>query len=186
MNDLEPEESIPKLKVGEMDLVLTYEFENLPEPRDPGVERHLLITEPIFVAISKDHPLAKGPIRVADLANEQWVVGRDGSPFLDVMVRVANEAGFEPQVDLHSNDYQVILAAVQAGLGAALVPPLAFFAEYPGVVHHSPIDIEVRRRVVAVTRSGSAGSPVISAALAALREAAAHRAEADPRIVAEG
>ncbi len=171
MSDLEPEESIPALKTGDLDVVVTYEFDHLPEPEDPGVERHLLMTEPMYIALNVDHPLAGGPVRVADLSGEQWIVGRDGSPFLDVQVRVANEAGFQPKVSLQSNDYQVILAAVEAGLGVALAPPLAFFASYPKLVIRRPADTDLTRRVVAVIRRGSGGSPAIAAALTALHSA---------------
>lgn len=172
MTDLEPEDSIPALKVGDLDLVVTYEFDHLPEPRDPGVERHILLTEQMYIALPVGHPHADGPVRVADLAREQWVVGRDGSPFLDIQMRVANEAGFEPMVDLQSNDYQVILAAVSEGLGVALVPPIALFASYPGVRFHEPEDIHVHRRIVAMVRRGSGSSPIIAAAVEALLEAA--------------
>lgn len=172
LTDLEPEESIPALKAGRLDLVLTYEFDHLPEPEDPGVERHLLLTEPMFVALPATHRLAAGPVRIRDLSEEQWIVGRDGSTFLEVQVRVANEAGFNPRVDLQSNDYQVILAAVAAGLGVALAPPLAFFAPNPGVVAHRPVDVEVRRRIVAVIRRGTGRSPSVAAALHALRQVA--------------
>jgi molybdate transport repressor ModE-like protein len=172
LTDLEPEESIPALKAGLLDLVLTYEFDHLPEPEDPGVERHQLMTEPMFVALPAAHPHARGPVNISDLKDEQWIVGRDGSTFLEVQIRVANEAGFQPKVDLQSNDYQVILAAVAAGLGVALAPPLAFFAPNPGVVMHLPNDLEVMRRIVAVIRRGSGRSPAIAAALHALRESA--------------
>lgn len=179
VSDLEPEESIPALKIGEMDVVVTYEFDHLPTPRDPGVERIILMREPMYVAMHRDHPAADGPLRIADLAEEQWVVGRDGSPFLEVQVRVANEAGFEPKIHFHSNDYQVILAAVQADLGISLVPPLAMFSEYTDVVLRKPEDIEVNRRIVAVVRAGSSRSPAIAAALAALGAAAEQAAARD-------
>jgi molybdate transport repressor ModE-like protein len=186
LTDLEPEESIPALKTGQLDLVLTYEFDHLPEPEDPGVERHQLMTEPMFVALPVSHPRAAGPVRIADLKDEQWIVGRDGSTFLEVQIRVANEAGFQPKVDLQSNDYQVILAAVGAGLGVALAPPLAFFAPNPGVAMHLPADLEVRRRIVAVIRRGSGRSPAIAAALHALRESAGMWSAAHGDIGARG
>ncbi|HZL04828.1 MAG TPA: LysR family transcriptional regulator, partial [Coriobacteriia bacterium] len=62
---------------------------------------------------------------------------------------------------------------VEAGLGVALVPPLAFFAAYPGVVYRSPSDVTVQRYVLAAIRSGSAKRPAISAALAAFETIAA-------------
>jgi DNA-binding transcriptional LysR family regulator len=179
MVDLEPEESIPLLKVGDLDLLLTYEFDQLPKPEDSGVEKVVLMREPMAIAMPVTHPLADGrPVRIADLRDEQWVVGRDGSPFLEIQVRIANEAGYQPKVDLHSNDYQVILAAIEAGLGVALVPPIARFAEYPGVVFRQPQDIPITRRIVAVIRRGSGGSPAIGAGLRALRSVAKERANA--------
>lgn len=180
MVDLEPEESIPLLKTGELDILLTYEFDRMPVRQDPGLERILLMSEPMAVAMSVGHPMAAGPVRIADFREEQWIVGRDGSPFLEVQVRIANEAGFQPHVDLNSNDYQVILAAVEAGLGIALVPPMARFADYPGVAFRHPVDTEVRRRTLAVIRRGSSGSPTIAAALEAIRGVARERAAGSP------
>lgn len=174
MNDLEPEESIPLLKLGELDVIISYGFDRLPERPDPGIERLHLMTEPLDIALSASHPYANSSraISLAGLSSEQWVVGRDGSPFMDVMIKLGGESGFEPRIDLHSNDYQVILAAVAAGLGVALVPPLARFAEYPGVVFRRPDDITVNRHIVAVIRSGSGRLPAIAAALDELRAVA--------------
>lgn len=178
MVDLEPEDGIPLLRVGELDILLTYEFEMLPPREQPGLERVPLMSEPMAVALPTSHPLAAGPVRVADLADEQWIVGRDGSSFLDVQVRVSNAAGYEPKVDLHSNDYQVILAAVEAGLGVALVPPMARFADYPGVAFRQPADMEIRRHIVALIRKGSRKSPAVAAAIDAIRQVARERADA--------
>jgi len=178
MVDLEPEESIPLLRIGGLDILITYEFEMMPPRDEQGLERVPLLSEPMAIALPRSHRLAAGPVKVSDLADEQWIVGRDGSPFLQVQVRVANNAGYEPHVDLHSNDYQVILAAVEAGLGVALVPPMARFADYPGVAFHQPADMEIRRQIVALIRRGSAASPAVGAVLAALRDIARDRARA--------
>jgi DNA-binding transcriptional LysR family regulator len=178
MVDLEPEEGIPLLRIGELDILLTYEFAMLPPREEPGLERVPLMSEPMAIALSAAHPRAAGPVGVADLRDEQWIVGRDGSPFLEVQVRVANEAGYEPHVDLHSNDYQVILAAVQAGLGVALVPPMARFADYPGVVFRQPSDMEIRRHIVALIRRGSRTSPAVAAVFDAIKGVARERADA--------
>lgn len=181
MVDLEPEESIPLLRVGELDILITYEFEILPMREETGMERVALMSEPMAIALPVSHPRAAGgPVSIADFKDEQWVVGRDGSPFLEVQVRVANQAGYEPHAELHSNDYQVILAAVEAGLGVALVPPMARFADYPGVAFRHPQDIEIRRHIVALIRRGSSKSPAVAAALAAIRGVARERAAGSP------
>jgi DNA-binding transcriptional LysR family regulator len=177
MSDLEPEESIPLLKRGEMDIIISYGYDRLPEKEDPSIERLLLMTEPHNIALPVGHPEAAhgGPVRLAALAEEQWVVGRDGSPFMDVMLRIANETGFSARVDLHSNDYQVILAAVEAGLGVALIPPLARFSTYPGVVFRDCADVVINRQIVTVIRKGSSRAPAVAAALQAIREIAYQR-----------
>jgi molybdate transport repressor ModE-like protein len=182
MVDLEPEESIPLLKTGELDVVLTYEFDHLPTPEDTGIERIRLASEPMTIALPVTHPFATGVLTVGSLRDDEWIVGRDGSSLLEVQIRVANEAGFQPKLDLHSNDYQVILAAVEAGLGVALVPPMARFAEYPGVVFRQPADMSVHRRILALIRRGSGASPAVAAVLETLRgvsreQAAAHAHE---------
>jgi molybdate transport repressor ModE-like protein len=177
MVDLEPEDGIPLLRIGELDILLTYEFEMLPPRQEAGLERVPLLSEPMAIALPVSHPLAAGMLRVADLRDEQWIVGRDGSSFLEVQVRVANQAGYQPKVDLHSNDYQVILAAVEAGLGVALVPPMARFADYPGVAFRQPADMEIRRHVVALIRRGSRSSPAVAAALDAIWGVARERAQ---------
>jgi DNA-binding transcriptional LysR family regulator len=180
MVDMEPEESIPLLRVGELDILITYEFEMLPMREEPGMERIALMSEPMAIALPVNHPRAAGPVSIADFKDEQWIVGRDGSPFLEVQVRVANEAGYEPHVNLHSNDYQVILAAVEAGMGVALVPPMARFADYPGVAFRQPVDMEIRRHIVAVIRRGSSTSPAVAAALSAIRGVARERVSGSP------
>lgn len=180
MVDLEPEESIPLLRVGELDILITYEFEMMPESLDRGMERVPLMSEPMAIALPVSHPKAAGPVGIADLRDDQWVVGRDGSPFLEVQKHVAHQAGYEPHVDYHSNDFQVILAAVEAGLGVALIPPMGRFAEYPGVAFRQPADMEIRRQISAVIRRGSGKSPAVAAALGTIRDVARERAAASP------
>jgi DNA-binding transcriptional LysR family regulator len=183
MVDLEPDESLPMLKARELDVVLSYEHDHTPERPDPGVERRTLVTERLRLALPKNHPLVGRRAGMRELSGENWVVARDAAPFLDAVERLANEAGYEPRIDIHSNDYQVILAAVEAGLGVTLAPPTALFAQYPGL-HLQPLEgLEVHRRITAAIRRGSGESPAIAAALAALGDVATELAERTPGIV---
>ncbi len=173
MVDLEPEESIPALKNGDLDVVVAYEWGLLPRLTDAGIEREQLFTEPVYLALPASHPLAgSGPIKLADLKNEEWIVGRDSTSMLDLVVAATRRQGYEPLTDFHSMDFQVILSAVGAGLGVALVPPLALIGTYPNVVITDVSDLEISRTIWAAIRRGSNGNPGIAAVLAALREAA--------------
>jgi len=173
MVDLEPEESIPALKNGDLDVVVAYEWGLLPRLTDAGIEREQLFTEPVFLALPATHPLAgSGPVKLADLKNEEWIVGRDSTSMLELVVAATRRQGYEPLTDFHSMDFQVILSAVGAGLGVALVPPLALIGTYPNVEITDVSDLEINRTIWAAIRRGSDGNPGIAAVLAALRQAA--------------
>jgi len=129
-----------------------------------------------------DHPLARtGPVKLADLKNEEWIVGRDSTSMLDLVVAATRRQGYEPLTDFHSMDFQVILSAVGAGLGVALVPPLALTGTYPNVEITDVSDLEINRTIWAAIRRGSDGNPGIAAVLAALRETAGRVACEMPR-----
>jgi len=174
MIDLEPEEAMPALKARDLDVVVTYEWDLLPTLEDSGVEREELFAEHVYLVLPESHPLALrgGPIAVAELADESWIVGRDSTSMLDLVTAAARRSGFEPRTDFHSMDFEVILAAVGAGLGVALVPPLALVGDLSGVAVRDMVDLDLNRSVWAATRRGSGAHPGISAVLAALRSAA--------------
>lgn len=182
--DLEPEEAVPALKARELDIAVTYEWDLLPSVEDPGVEREELLVEQVFLAVPDTHTLASSSsVSIARLAEEQWIVGRDQTSMLDLVAAATRRFGYEPRTDFHSMDFEVILAAVSAGLGVALVPPLALVDEVPGVAVKPIEDFEVNRTVWAAVRRGSSAAPGTAAVLQALRSAAAEIAAAvAPRI----
>lgn len=182
MIDLEPEESMPALKARELDVVLTYEWDLLPTVEDAGIEREELFSERVYLALPNTHPLATrdGKVAIAELADEEWIVGRDSTSMLDLVTAATRRVGFEPHTDLHSMDFAVILAGVAAGLGVALGPPLALMGNLSGVAIRDISDLDVNRSIWAAIRRGSGGHPGIAAVLAALRRAAEKTAAALP------
>jgi DNA-binding transcriptional LysR family regulator len=176
MIDLEPEEAIPALKARELDLALTYEWDLLPTLEDAGIEREELLTEPVYLVLPRSHPLARrpGPIAMAELAEENWIVGRDSTSMLDLVSAAGRTSGFTPRTDLHSMDFEVILAAVSAGLGVALGPTLALVGDVSDVSVRRIADLELNRSIWAATRRGSNTAPGIAAVLATLRAVVQH------------
>ena len=55
---MEPEDSLPALKLGELDLVLAQEYAFAPTPPDPALERTDLIEDVVRIALPAGHPLA--------------------------------------------------------------------------------------------------------------------------------
>jgi DNA-binding transcriptional LysR family regulator len=166
--ELEPEESLPALKLGELDLVLAQEYPFAPNPADPALERTDLLEDPLRVALPHDHPrAAEDPVDLAALAHESWVAGREGSFCHAIVIHSARAAGFEPRLTHTTNDFSVAYALVAARAGVALVPELAG-PPPPGVVVRRVSGPPPSRRIYAAIRAGSAGRPAIAAMLAAL------------------
>lgn len=174
MIDLEPEEAWPALKARELDVVLTYEWDLLPRLSDAGVETEVLFSEEVFVVLPHNHPLAEEgrPISIGELSGEEWIVGRDGTSMLDLVTAATRRYGFEPRTDFHSMDFEVILAAVGAGLGVALGPSLALLGNAPGVAVRRLAGFELHRTIRVGIRRGSGTNPGIAAVLDAVRSAA--------------
>ena len=55
----EPEEIAPRLRAGEFDLALLFEFEGVGERLGAGLRRFELLDDPLHLALRHDHPLAR-------------------------------------------------------------------------------------------------------------------------------
>jgi DNA-binding transcriptional LysR family regulator len=170
--DHEPHESMPALKSGQLDLVVSHEYNLLPPYSDPGVDRFDILTERLLLALPANHPLANAqPTRMSDLSRERWIVGQDATFCRDAVVRAAHLAGFEPIVELQFNDFRVTANAVRLGLGVALIPRIADMKGIQGLSLRALEEPRLERTIFAAVRAGSAENPGLAAVLSALREA---------------
>jgi molybdate transport repressor ModE-like protein len=176
--EAEPEDSVPRLRAGELDVALTFDYPSLPEEADRDVERVHLLTESMFVTLPKGHPMAeRRRVRLADLADEQWLSGVRPSSCGELVVSSAREAGFDPEISFESDDYNVLQGFVAAGLGVTLLPELALSTLRSDVVA-LPIEPEApERRVWAAVRAAGSRSAATDAMLELL-EASAGRVSA--------
>jgi DNA-binding transcriptional LysR family regulator len=168
--EMEPEESLPALKLGELDLALAQDYAFAPRPPDPALERTDLVRDGLRLALPAAHSLASdgGAIDLATLEGEPWVAGRSGSFCHDVVIHSARRAGYEPRLAHITNDFSVVYALVAAGAGVALVPELAG-PPPAGVALREIAGSPPTRRIYAAVRAGSAARPAIAAMLEALR-----------------
>jgi DNA-binding transcriptional LysR family regulator len=122
----EPEEIGPRLRAGEFDLALLFEFDGVSEGLGSGLRRIDLLEDPMYLALPDEHPLADAPrVRLQDLSGESWVQTSAESPCARHVVRSCHAAGFEPSVTFETDDYQTVQGLVAAGVGVALIPQLA-------------------------------------------------------------
>jgi DNA-binding transcriptional LysR family regulator len=131
----EPDEIMPRLRAGEFDLALLFEFRGRPSKPGSGLARVELLEDAMHVALPREHPLAEQPaLRLQDLRDESWIQTSATSPCARHVVRSCNAAGFEPNVSFESDDYATVQGLVAAGVGVALIPQLALTSVRPDVV----------------------------------------------------
>lgn len=111
------------LRAGEIDLALTNDESHFDLP---DIEAVHLFDEPLLIALPLDHRLAgQRTIRLADLAEERWMLGTTHScPDASRFIHACHGAGFEPKIAFHNDDYTAILGFVAAGVGVAPVPEM--------------------------------------------------------------
>jgi DNA-binding transcriptional LysR family regulator len=129
---VDPPISIPALRRGDYDLVITEEggFEKEPSLEGLGVER--LMDDVLYAALPVEHPLAtRRAIALADLVHDDFMlVGLKGTcADSNVVLRACAQAGFEPRIAYTSDDYFAIQGLVASGMGVALVPGLALASQ---------------------------------------------------------
>jgi DNA-binding transcriptional LysR family regulator len=136
------------------------------------------------VALPPGHPLAAAKsVRIADLADEDWLCGALPSSCRLQVINLCREAGFEPKISFQSEDYEVIKGFVAGGLGVSILPELA--GGHPGIELRSVRGEKPVRRVWAVTREREARSPAAEQMLDILREVCkAYRDERHLRLAA--
>ena len=178
LSELEPEDALPALKLGEADVAVIHEYDFSPRGDDPSVELTPLADDEIHVAVPARHPAAGPKVSLSALADERWVAGYVDTACHRVVVTACRAAGFEPRIVARSNDFRVVLALVAAGQGVALVPGLAVDGPAEGVCLARPAEHRLGRRVLAAVRAGGGGHPAVAALLDALSEAAGHSATA--------
>ncbi|MFJ4188316.1 LysR substrate-binding domain-containing protein [Kitasatospora sp. NPDC089509] len=121
----------------------------------PEVVAAEILRESLFVLLPPGDPAAQADqVRMADLRGRHWITSHEDTAGARSMANLCSSGGFGPQVVFRSNDYNVIRAMVQAGLGVALIPELAGTDELRPAARllHEP---SCARRVYTIRRTSS-------------------------------
>src|SRR3954454_5955656 len=183
VRQLEPEDSLPMLKSGEIDIALTIEPDTTQEAE--GLDSTFLLDDPMFAALPLNHPLAnKTRVRLKDLANEAWIGTTDS---WSCGARVRNQCirrGSEPQITFESDDYLAIQGLIAAGVVVALIPTLALTTVRDDIVIRDLGTEAPVRQIAAATLPGAQRSPAARAMLDVLGEVATQYAKPKPHLAA--
>lgn len=127
-----------------LDAALLYSVPGYEVPLRPDIVTKEVLRDPLLLALPEDHPLAdRSSIdreALISLHDERWLLGtsRD-DPMDSVLVDAFTAHGHELEVAIRTDDFQVMLGMIAAGMVIGLVAKLAAGPTHPGVVLR-PID----------------------------------------------
>jgi DNA-binding transcriptional LysR family regulator len=174
ISELELEQALPELRLGQLDLVISDEYDGHPRPRPVGLRFSLLHQEPLKLVLPAAHPAAAhgGPVAVADLRGDVWVASASSTGHHALVVGTCRSfGGYEPDLRHRSNDADVQLDLVRRAGAVALMPALTLPADDPALAVRDLAEAAISRRLMAVVREGPM-APALSTFLAAVADQA--------------
>ena len=188
--EAEPEQALPELALGELDVVLSDEWQHQPRTLAAGLHRHELHRDPVQIVLPATHPAArthKDAVPLTELAGEAWATGHGQMGWEEMTQRACRElGGFDPDIRHRANDATISLALVARRLAVTLLPALPLSALLPGRPpsgRHQGVAVRriaegaIDREIFAVTRAVDDARPSTRALIGAVRKSA----EALPR-----
>lgn len=170
VHELEPHDSMPALRRGEVDLIVTT-TDLAGTELGPAVDLIPIGTDEIVAVLPPGHPgAALDTLDLATCAAERWTFDLPGSYMSDLATRRCREAGFEPRVVCRLNNYLIALQHVEAEQSISLLPSLAVDPRFDVLTR--PLDPPSVRHIVAALRHTSTTQPAVRAVLDELRAAA--------------
>ena len=163
----EPEDGIPLLRSGGLDLLVSESYEQVDPAPVGGLESTLLLAEPLLLVLPREHP-APEPVALPTLAGAKWIAGLAGTQFAAALEQTCRAAGFSPRIVHRADDARLFQALVAEGLGIGLLPALAC-ARADGIRFAELAEpSRPRRHVSALVRRGAPRRPALAAVLEAL------------------
>lgn len=170
LEDGEPAELLTRLLEGDLDVIVVFRYDLVPQSWPSGTVRTPLLTEPVRLLVPDRPDTPSGPVPLTDFADASWISTREGTAGALALERACAAAGFTPRIRYRSNDYDVVRSFVRAGLGIAAVPRLAYLGRV-GLRDIEVTALNVRRHVEALTMADR-HSPAVAGMIDALRAAA--------------
>lgn len=154
---VETDEGVPRVKSGDIDLLVAYRYlpEDPPAPSD-ALTTTLLGREPLVLVVGTE-PGRRKPVELAECLEREWVSGHARNPDRRLLHRWAGELGIAPQVTLETDDLHSMLAMIRAGLAVGLIPATLLGAGHDAGVEEvvmPPGVTPLHREILAVSRPG--------------------------------
>jgi DNA-binding transcriptional LysR family regulator len=147
--EAEDDVAIRDLHLGQVDVVLTQEYDGVPVRRDARLQYRPLVTDRLRLVLPAGR---RRSTALADLGDEAWLFNGDGTRCTAAARSLLAGAGLDPPASGVVADNDTLLALVAAGHGVTIVPELVIGRGRPGVTVTTE-DLGVSRTILAVTRA---------------------------------
>jgi DNA-binding transcriptional LysR family regulator len=185
MSLAEPEDSVPMLRSGELDVAIVFESAAVSDV--DGIDRLHLLEDPMYLALPRDHPLAhRRRVRLEDLAGEAWVAGAADCECNRLLSRACAMAGYQPRIAFETDDYTAMQGFVAAGVGVSLIAELGLRTVRDDIVVRDLGRDTPVRQIYAATLAEGYRAPATQAMLDILADVAAGYASRRPRLTLVG
>jgi DNA-binding transcriptional LysR family regulator len=155
--------------VGDYDLVLAHRLAHSPPWPAGRLTVVELIAEPLYVAMSADHPLAgRDRLTAAEAGTWPWISVHEGFPLEGVLAAVAAATGRPLDIRHRINDFTVAGTVVAAGEVLALLPGITTVPD-PRLVLRPLADLPAARHIDVLTRPETLHRAAVRTVLDTLR-----------------
>jgi LysR family transcriptional activator of glutamate synthase operon len=150
------QEMLDRLAGGELDLALLAPLPSLPSLTSAG-----LVEEEILLSVPAGHHLAgRHSVRMAELADEEFVLLEQGYGVRTLTDELCAAAGFTPRIAFEGQESDTVRGLVAAGLGVALLP--RFGPGTPAGVAEVPLAPRPYRTIGLVWRADEPMTPAVT------------------------
>jgi DNA-binding transcriptional LysR family regulator len=171
--ELEVDAAAEAVRRASVDLALAVDYSSTPPAAIAGVERTVLVTEPLSIAIAEGGPTPSSPAHLADFSESPWIMAAANSHFGAASRAMCRRAGFEPEVIHEVTDTGACLAMTAAGLG--VTPATRMMLQMrPEGLNLIPLEDPDHRNITLFTRPTPTPQPSRQLLTRALREAIAN------------
>jgi molybdate transport repressor ModE-like protein len=168
----EPAVSIGQLLDGDLDVAVVDVYDGVPVPFPDYLAVTELATEPLVVVTAASAFPGHATLSLPALAEQSWVMPPLAAACGQAVRFACRAEGFEPEVRWETDDMLLLVRAVAAGHGVAVLPRLAV-ADGVAEVAVRPLSLpSMSRQLLALTRTSSQERPVVRAVLTELVKAA--------------
>jgi DNA-binding transcriptional LysR family regulator len=176
VSERQPDEATRLVVAGHLDIALVNDWMNAPLVLPDGVQRVLIMNDPVDLAVPADHPLAgRASVELTELSAEPWITWPYGAICHEWLTQTLRQHGLTPEVTHTAEEHQTQLAMVAAGLGIAVMPRLGR-GSIEGV---SIITLEpaFSRQIYAIFRTLASERPAIVMTVSVMHEVAQQLAD---------